>query len=68
MRGKLLTIIIILVLIGVGLYFMSQQQTAKRPDINYVGHSAEECLRIQVTCIEGFQRFDDDFGCGCEDI
>ena len=68
MSGKLLIIIIILVAVGVGLYFMNQQQTAETPDRNYVGHSVEECSRIQVTCVEGFQRFDDDSGCGCEVI
>ena len=53
---------------GIGLYFISQQQTVETPDKNYVGYSVEECSRIQVTCVEGFQRFDDDSGCGCEVI
>lgn len=70
MGSKLLPIIIVLVAVGVGLYFMNQQQTAETPDRHYVGHSVEECSRIQVRCAEaeGFQRFDDDSGCGCEVI
>jgi len=35
---------------------------------NYVAHSAEECSRTQVLCVEGFERFDDDAGCGCQPV
>lgn len=42
--------------------------TDKDTNKNYIGNSAEECLRIQVTCVEGYKRFDDDKGCGCEKV
>lgn len=35
---------------------------------NYVGRSIEECRTIQVLCVEGFERFDDEMGCGCEAV
>lgn len=35
---------------------------------NYVGYSEEECSRIQVMCVDGFQYFKDDSGCGCQEI
>ena len=67
-RKRLTKVIIILVAVGIGLYFMNQQQPEETPGRNYVGNSVEECSRIQVTCVEGFQRFDDESGCGCEAI
>jgi len=66
--SKYILIVGIVAVAGIGLYFISQQQTAETSDKNYVGYSVEECSRIQVTCVEGFQRFDDDSGCGCEVI
>ena len=35
---------------------------------NYIGNSVEECSRIQFICTEGYKRFDDNNGCGCEKI
>ena len=35
---------------------------------NYIANSAEECSRTQVLCVEGFERFDDDAGCGCQPV
>lgn len=35
---------------------------------NYVGNSPEECATIQVLCVEGLERFDDETGCGCQPI
>lgn len=35
---------------------------------NYIGNSVEECSRIQVLCVDGFERFDDNDGCGCRPI
>lgn len=33
---------------------------------NYVSEDPEECLRIQILCVEGFKKFSDETGCGCE--
>lgn len=43
----------------------SKEPAAVEAEKNYIGHSPEECARIQVQCIPGFERFDDETGCGC---
>ncbi len=40
----------------------------KREDRNYIGKSVEECSRVQVFCVEGLERFDDETGCGCQSM
>jgi len=35
---------------------------------NYVSTDPDECTRIQVLCVEGFERFDDETGCGCQKL
>ena len=64
-----LIIILIIVLVGTFLVYQLRDDGSVNSSVkNYVGNSAEECSRIQVMCIEGFQRFDDENGCGCEEI
>ncbi|PIQ76158.1 hypothetical protein COU78_01205 [Candidatus Peregrinibacteria bacterium CG10_big_fil_rev_8_21_14_0_10_49_24] len=67
MNKKLLIIIGIIVAVAVTGIAISQPKGTDNPDM-YVGKSAEECSRIQVMCIEGFERFDDENGCGCQPI
>jgi len=65
-------LIIIIIVVALVFVILSRGDTpvpaGEEPVKNYVGHSAEECGRIQVLCIEGFERFDDDAGCGCQSV
>lgn len=45
--------------------FMLYRLTPSGLGGEYVGKSPEECSRIQVTCVSGYERFDDNKGCGC---
>lgn len=65
MNRKITIVLFILMVVLVGLFFV-YGLSSEIPDRNYVGNSKEECSRIQVTCIDGYQRFDDEAGCGCE--
>ncbi len=58
------------ILISVGAWFFWYQSanTDKVTNKNYIGNSAEECSRIQVLCIAGLERFDDESGCGCQPV
>lgn len=40
--------------------------TDERQDRDYMGKDVEECSRVQVLCVEGLERFDDETGCGCQ--
>src|SRR3989344_5856191 len=69
--------VIALIVLGILVYFVyllnmgsvnNYNDSDRNSNKNYIGNSAEECLRIQVTCVEGYRRFDDDKGCGCEKI
>lgn len=61
-----------ILIVAAGLYFYLDEDidtaivntTVK----NYVGSSPEECSRIQVLCARGFHYFEDDSGCGCQEI
>ena len=33
---------------------------------NYVSRDIGECSRTQILCVEGFEFFSDETGCGCE--
>jgi hypothetical protein len=35
---------------------------------NYISFDADECLRMEILCIEGFSQFSDETGCGCEPV
>ena len=65
MNRKIIIVLFTLIVVLVGLFFV-YGSSSEIPDRNYVGNSKDECSRIQVTCIDGYQRFDDDAGCGCE--
>ena len=65
--SKISNVVVIIAVVVLGVYFVYLSNN-EVPDKNYVGNSAEECSRIQVLCVEGFQRFDDKSGCGCESI
>lgn len=69
MNSKILipTLVILILIFGVVFYFANED--SKKEDKfakSYVGYSAEECRRIQITCVAGFKRFDNNNGCGCE--
>jgi hypothetical protein len=36
------------------------------PARSWVSRDAEECTRVDFLCVEGFQQFSDECGCGCE--
>lgn len=61
-------IILVVALAAVAAWFTFGRNGAGDPAMNYIGNSAEECSRIQVLCIEGFERFDDEKGCGCRPV
>ncbi len=63
-RALLIGGLVVLAILAVW-YITKKPENSRTPE-NYIGHSAEECSRIQVMCIEGFKRFDDASGCGCE--
>lgn len=74
---KILTLLILLLAIVLGAVYFIKNKTALKEDNkenniekvdNYVGRSAEECSRIQVVCVAGFERFDNENGCGCQPI
>ena len=66
MNKKYLIIGVVVAIVAFGAFFLWPVDDV---DIkNYVGRSAEECSRIQVLCIEGFERFDDKNGCGCQEV
>lgn len=65
MNNKLIIALLALIVILGGLFFI-YEPSSEVPERNYVGNSVDECSRIQVTCVPGFQRFDDESGCGCE--
>lgn len=69
MNKKLVIVIIVCVIVAVGVgIFMLYRLAPNGPDGEYVGKSSEECSRIQVMCISGYERFDDDRGCGCRPV
>jgi len=57
---------LLLVIIIIGLVFIIGCQ--ETPAKNYVSEDPEECSRTQILCVEGFEFFSDDTGCGCEKI
>ena len=57
----LASILVIAAVIGVYFYVNSQQDVPE----TYTSTDKEECQRIEFLCIEGYERFDDDLGCGC---
>ncbi len=61
---KFVFIIVILVAVA-GIWFLSSWLSEDSLGKNYVGYG-EECSRIQVLCVEGYERFDDEKGCGCK--
>tara|TARA_Y100000310_G_scaffold147931_1_gene147185 strand:- start:2504 stop:3790 length:1287 start_codon:yes stop_codon:yes gene_type:complete len=58
---------VILLAVAGWFVYSSTQNKEEGAVRDYVGNSPEECTLIQVTCIEGLQRFDDENGCGCEE-
>lgn len=67
MNKKLIITLLVLVIV-LGVLFFIYKPSSEISERNYVGNSINECSRIQVTCVDGFQRFDDKSGCGCEPI
>lgn len=64
---KSLIIIGIIVILGIVATLVVLPGERKNDD-NYIGHTPEECATIQVMCVEGMERFDDENGCGCQPI
>jgi hypothetical protein len=67
---KNIVVSVLLILLLCSCVSKRNTESVKRPtkveaEKNYVGHSPEECAQIQVQCIPGFERFDDEKGCGC---
>lgn len=67
MNKKLIITLLVFAIVLGGLFFIYKPLN-EVPERNYVGNSVNECSRIQVICVDGFQRFDDKSGCGCEQI
>jgi hypothetical protein len=65
---KILISLGIIVLAVAGWVVWSRTETSLDDAKNYVGNSVEECSRIQVMCIAGYERFDDEQGCGCRKV
>lgn len=62
-------VVVVVLIVIIGWFVYSSAQNVEDEAVkNYVGNSPEECSRIQVTCVEGFKRFDDENGCGCEKV
>jgi len=57
---------ILLIIIIIGLIFTLGCQT--EPIKNYVSEDPEECERTQILCVEGFEFFSDETGCGCQEV
>jgi hypothetical protein len=65
---KKLLILLVLVLAAGAVWYFRQGPAELEGGKKYVGRSAEECSRIQVMCIPGYERFDDQDGCGCKPV
>lgn len=65
---KFLLIAIVILALAAGAWYFLRPTGDDIPGANYIGRSPEECSRIQVLCVEGFERFDDASGCGCRPV
>lgn len=65
MKKTLLIILGLAVVAAAVWYFGFRQDDG---GMMYQGNSPEECQRIQILCIQGYERFDDANGCGCRPI
>ena len=68
MKKLFISIGIIIILVVAAIIIFVPREPAMISDDKYIGHSVEECSRIQEMCIQGMQRFDDETGCGCEPV
>jgi len=55
--------IICVILLGTYFYLDYQKENSSE---TYVGNSRAECSTIEFFCVQGYERFDDDHGCGCK--
>ena len=57
-------------LVSLGYYLISADDFDGVDNLerNYISRDIKECKTIQVLCIEGLKRFDDNTGCGCEPV
>lgn len=73
-RRKVISYVsIILILIAVVSIVLSYEYTSdgtvpidEAGEKNYVSTDLDECSRTQILCVEGFEFFSDETGCGCE--
>lgn len=66
-NNKAIKLFLFSLLIIILLLIIFRTDSAEVEGKNYIGDK-EECSRIQFLCIEGKERFDDEKGCGCQDL
>lgn len=65
---RIIVLALLVLAVGAGAWYFLRSSDVAGDMKNYVGYSVEECSRVQVMCVEGFERFDDETGCGCQEL
>lgn len=71
---KIISILIVLIILAVIISLLyynfpkTEPKTCDYSSKNYIGKSKEECSRMKFLCIQGTSPFEDECGCGCEEI
>jgi len=68
-----IVVVLIVLVIFAANYFVDDSVSVDAGECDYssgkyIGRNSDECSRVQVLCIDGFERFDNECGCGCDPV
>ncbi len=73
-KTRIIALVFILIILAVAIIFVAKMNgpnknySNENPEIYYVNEDPEFCQRILFLCVENYEPFFDDTGCGCEKI